>query len=37
MGEIAETLDVALLMSGTVAAKSVRHAFAVMEEVQQAH
>ncbi len=37
MGEIAETLDVALLMSGTVSAKSVRHAFAVMEKIQRAH
>ncbi len=36
MSEIAETLDVALLMSGTVCAKSVRHAFLVMEEIQRA-
>jgi len=36
MSEITETLDIALLMSGTVAAKSVRHAFAVMEEIHGA-
>ena len=31
--EIAETLDVALLMSGTLSAKSVRHAYKVMDEL----
>ena len=34
MEEIAETLDVGLLMSGTLSAKAVRHAFAVLEELQ---
>lgn len=33
MAEIAETLDVALLMGGTLCAKAVRHAFAVLEEL----
>jgi alkylhydroperoxidase/carboxymuconolactone decarboxylase family protein YurZ len=32
--EMAETLDVALLMSGTLSGKSVRHAFKVMEELK---
>ncbi len=32
--EIAETLDIGLLMGGTLAAKSVRHAFAVMEQLR---
>jgi hypothetical protein len=32
--EIAETLDIGLLMGGTLAAKSVRHAFRVMEELR---
>lgn len=32
--EIAETLDVGLLMGGTLAAKSVRHAFWVMEQLK---
>ena len=32
--EIAETLDVALLMSGTLSVKSVRHAFKVMDELK---
>jgi len=31
--EIAETLDIGLLMGGTLAAKSVRHAFAVLEQL----
>ncbi len=31
--EIAEILDVALLMSGTLSAKSVRHAYAVMDQL----
>ncbi len=29
--EIAETLDIGALMGGTLAIKSVRHAFAVMD------
>jgi hypothetical protein len=33
--EIAETLDVALLMSGTLSAKSVRHAYRVMDELSK--
>lgn len=33
MAEIAEALDVALLMGGTLCAKAVRHAFAVLEEL----
>jgi alkylhydroperoxidase/carboxymuconolactone decarboxylase family protein YurZ len=32
--EIAETLDVALLMSGTLSVKSVRHAYKVMDELR---
>ena len=32
--EIAETLDIGLLMGGTLAAKSVRHAFAVIEAMR---
>ena len=34
--EIAETLDIGLLMGGTLAAKSVRHAFAVLDELRAA-
>src|SRR3972149_1118652 len=34
--EIAETLDIGLLMGGTLAAKSVRHAFAVLDELKTA-
>jgi hypothetical protein len=34
--ELAEALDVGLLMGGTVAAKSVRHAFEVLAEVREA-
>ncbi|MGH7375946.1 MAG: hypothetical protein ACREJ7_08785 [Candidatus Methylomirabilales bacterium] len=34
MGEIAETLDVGVLMGGTLSAKGVRHAFAVLEELR---
>lgn len=34
IGEIAETLDVGLLMGGTLCAKAVRHAFAVLEELR---
>jgi len=33
--EIGETLDIGLLMGGTLAAKSVRHAFWVMEELRK--
>jgi hypothetical protein len=32
---MAETLDIGLLMGGTLAAKSVRHAFSVMEEIKR--
>ena len=32
--EIAETLDVALLMSGTLSVKSVRHAYKVMDDLK---
>jgi len=32
--EIAETLDIGALMGGTLAMKSVRHAFAVMEAIK---
>ena len=32
--EIAETLDIGLLMGGTLAAKSVRHAFWVIEQIK---
>jgi alkylhydroperoxidase/carboxymuconolactone decarboxylase family protein YurZ len=32
--EIAEALDVALLMSGTLSGKSVRHAYRVMGEIR---
>jgi alkylhydroperoxidase/carboxymuconolactone decarboxylase family protein YurZ len=35
--EIAETLDIGLLMGGSLAIKSVRHAFWVMEELRGAH
>ncbi|MEK7367673.1 MAG: hypothetical protein AAB195_06930 [candidate division NC10 bacterium] len=34
MGEIAETLDVGLLMGRTLCAKAVRHALAVLEELR---
>ena len=33
--EIAETLDIGVIMGGTVSMKSVRHAFAVMDEVKK--
>ena len=33
--EIAETLDIGAIMGGTVSMKSVRHAFAVMDEVKK--
>ncbi|MEK7372203.1 MAG: hypothetical protein AAB265_12195 [candidate division NC10 bacterium] len=32
--EIAETLDIGVLMGGTLAIKSVRHAFAVMDALR---
>jgi hypothetical protein len=32
--EIAETLDIGALMGGTLAMKSVRHAFSVMDELR---
>jgi alkylhydroperoxidase/carboxymuconolactone decarboxylase family protein YurZ len=33
--EIAETMDVGVLMGGTLAMKSVRHAFAVLDALKQ--
>ena len=33
--EIAETLDIGALMGGTLAMKSVRHAFAVIDAVRK--
>ena len=33
--EIAETMDVGVLMGGTLAIKSVRHAFAVLEAMKE--
>lgn len=33
--EIAETLDIGVLMGGTLCAKSVRHAFAVMDATKK--
>jgi alkylhydroperoxidase/carboxymuconolactone decarboxylase family protein YurZ len=33
--EIAETLDIGVLMGGTLAMKSVRHALAVVEATRQ--
>lgn len=33
--EIAEILDIGALMGGTLAMKSVRHAFAVMDALQK--
>ena len=33
-GEISETLDVALYMGGSLAMKSVRYAFQIMEELR---
>jgi alkylhydroperoxidase/carboxymuconolactone decarboxylase family protein YurZ len=32
--EIAETLDIGVLMGGTLAVKSVRHAFSVIEQLR---
>lgn len=34
-GEIAEILDVGVLMGGTLAMKSVRHAYAVIDAIRQ--
>lgn len=34
MEEIAEALDVGLLMGGSLCTKAVRHAFAVLEELR---
>ena len=33
--EVAETLDIGALMGGTLAMKSVRHAFSVIEAVRK--
>jgi alkylhydroperoxidase/carboxymuconolactone decarboxylase family protein YurZ len=33
--EIAETMDVGVLMGGTLAIKSVRHAFAVLDAMKK--
>ena len=33
--EIGETMDVGVLMGGTLAIKSVRHAFAVLEAMKE--
>ena len=33
--EIAETMDVGVLMGGTLAVKSVRHAFAVLDAMKK--
>lgn len=33
--EIAETLDIAAIMGGTISMKSVRHAFAVIDGVKR--
>ena len=35
--EIAETLDIGAIMGGTISMKSVRHAFAVMDDVKKGH
>ena len=35
--EIAEALDVALIMSGTLSGKSVRHAYRVLLELRSEH
>jgi alkylhydroperoxidase/carboxymuconolactone decarboxylase family protein YurZ len=34
-GEIAETLDIGAIMGGTISMKSVRHAFAVMDDIKR--
>jgi alkylhydroperoxidase/carboxymuconolactone decarboxylase family protein YurZ len=33
--EIAETLDIGAIMGGTISMKSVRHAFAVMDDIKK--
>jgi alkylhydroperoxidase/carboxymuconolactone decarboxylase family protein YurZ len=33
--EIAETLDLGAIMGGTISMKSVRHAFAVMDDIKK--
>jgi alkylhydroperoxidase/carboxymuconolactone decarboxylase family protein YurZ len=33
--EIAETLDIGAIMGGTISMKSVRHAFAVMDDIKR--
>ena len=33
--EIAETLDIGAIMGGTISMKSVRHAFAVMDDINK--
>ncbi len=33
--EIAETLDIGAIMGGTISMKSVRHAFAIIDEVKK--
>jgi alkylhydroperoxidase/carboxymuconolactone decarboxylase family protein YurZ len=35
--EIAETLDIGLYMGGSLAVKSVRYAFQILEEVRSLH
>jgi alkylhydroperoxidase/carboxymuconolactone decarboxylase family protein YurZ len=35
--EIAETLDIGAIMGGTISMKSVRHAFAVMDDIRKGH
>jgi alkylhydroperoxidase/carboxymuconolactone decarboxylase family protein YurZ len=33
--EIAETLDIGAIMGGTISMKSVRHAFAIIDEIKK--
>lgn len=33
--EITETLDIGAIMGGTISMKSVRHAFAVMDDIKK--
>ena len=33
--EIAETLDIGAIMGGTISMKSVRHAFAVVDDIKK--
>lgn len=33
--EIAETLDIGAIMGGTISMKSVRHVFAVMDDIKK--